>query len=1186
AFDDKGPTVFKENSKEAFSCNIWGEPSSKENEFVLPNFIHESYKIADDGVDYADGGDVRGDSKADPCGTKHATLKELRAHKAAAHAAHVSAKTTYSRLLTARAIKKEEKPDELSCAGELYKTTCSRLLTARAIKKEEMPEELSCAANLNIDMKDNLTSSILQVYDPETIEEAKPKLGNLRSLLSKEGKRKRRDFICPTCKVDQVTEPAFTAHLKIHPLECLTCGNKDTAQHVIDPSSGVSHVRQVLRAASQPTAAHQDASRTQGLQVKTLRNIKDTAQHVIDPSSGVSHVRQVLRAASQPTAAHQDASRTQGLQVRTLPNIKDTAQHVIDPSSGVSHVRQVLRAASQPTAAHQDASRTQGLQAQHVIDPSSGVSHVRQVLRAASQPTAAHQDASRTQGLQIHPLECLTCGKFFARRANLQLHIKTHLGLKDYNKDTAQHVIDPSSGVSHVRQVLRAASQPTAAHQDASRTQGLQAQHVIDPSSGVSHVRQVLRAASQPTAAHQDASRTQGLQIHPLECLTCGKFFARRANLQLHIKTHLGLKDYNKDTAQHVIDPSSGVSHVRQVLRAASQPTAAHQDASRTQGLQAQHVIDPSSGVSHVRQVLRAASQPTAAHQDASRTQGLQIHPLECLTCGKFFARRANLQLHIKTHLGLKDYNKDTAQHVIDPSSGVSHVRQVLRAASQPTAAHQDASRTQGLQAQHVIDPSSGVSHVRQVLRAASQPTAAHQDASRTQGLQIHPLECLTCGKFFARRANLQLHIKTHLGLKDYNKDTAQHVIDPSSGVSHVRQVLRAASQPTAAHQDASRTQGLQAQHVIDPSSGVSHVRQVLRAASQPTAAHQDASRTQGLQIHPLECLTCGKFFARRANLQLHIKTHLGLKDYNKDTAQHVIDPSSGVSHVRQVLRAASQPTAAHQDASRTQGLQVTEPAFTAHLKIHPLECLTCGKFFARRANLQLHIKTHLGLKDYKCDICEKRFMTRQKLGEHHNIHTGRAPYKCTFCDDTFRRYSNMSRAKYLWHKETHADKPRACVYCSDKFVHAASLTRHVRRSHNDLYLSQHTRLKNDNVTCPICKQVCTLFTRSRATCAARTTTSTCRSTRGSRTTTSPVLYASRCVPYSLAHAPRAPLAQRPLLVAAHAAQERQRHLSYMQAGVYLIHSLTRHVRRSHNDLYLSQHTRLKNDNVTCPICK
>lgn len=39
---------------------------------------------------------------------------------------------------------------------------------------------------------------------------------------------------------------------------------------------------------------------------------------------------------------------------------------------------------------------------------------------------------------------------------------------------------------------------------------------------------------------------------------------------------------------------------------------------------------------------------------------------------------------------------------------------------------------------------------------------------------------------------------------------------------------------------------------------------------------------------------------------------------------------------------------------------------FTDHLKIHPLECLTCGKFFNRRPNLQLHLKRHFGIKDYK----------------------------------------------------------------------------------------------------------------------------------------------------------------------------------------------------------------------------
>lgn len=45
---------------------------------------------------------------------------------------------------------------------------------------------------------------------------------------------------------------------------------------------------------------------------------------------------------------------------------------------------------------------------------------------------------------------------------------------------------------------------------------------------------------------------------------------------------------------------------------------------------------------------------------------------------------------------------------------------------------------------------------------------------------------------------------------------------------------------------------------------------------------------------------------------------------------------------------------------------QLNEAAYQAHLKIHPLECLTCGKCFYRRANLALHLKTHLGIKNFK----------------------------------------------------------------------------------------------------------------------------------------------------------------------------------------------------------------------------
>lgn len=120
---------------------------------------------------------------------------------------------------------------------------------------------------------------------------------------------------------------------------------------------------------------------------------------------------------------------------------------------------------------------------------------------------------------------------------------------------------------------------------------------------------------------------------------------------------------------------------------------------------------------------------------------------------------------------------------------------------------------------------------------------------------------------------------------------------------------------------------------------------------------------------------------------------------------------------------------------------------------------------------------------------------------EHHNTHTGRQPVKCTLCDETFRRYSNMvqhrdrhhfnkrakvrdfvcqcgavfhSRAKLQWHQETHDGKPKACSYCSDKFVHASSLTRHVRRTHNEYFLPDKgkTGALAQNVPCPVCKQV------------------------------------------------------------------------------------------------------------------
>ncbi|XP_034251294.1 zinc finger protein 184-like [Thrips palmi] len=174
------------------------------------------------------------------------------------------------------------------------------------------------------------------------------------------------------------------------------------------------------------------------------------------------------------------------------------------------------------------------------------------------------------------------------------------------------------------------------------------------------------------------------------------------------------------------------------------------------------------------------------------------------------------------------------------------------------------------------------------------------------------------------------------------------------------------------------------------------------------------------------------------------------------------------------------------------------EQGYLEHLVVHPLECQLCGKTFLRRKYLSLHMKWHMEIKPHKCQSCDKSFVTRQKLDEHMNTHTGNAPITCSTCGMVFKRYSNLiqhrnrhhlnlkpkkrdyvchcgqvlpSKKKFEWHKEIHDEKPKSCPYCSDKFVHTMSLTRHVRRVHDTRYVPKKER-EGENVECPVCNQV------------------------------------------------------------------------------------------------------------------
>lgn len=166
---------------------------------------------------------------------------------------------------------------------------------------------------------------------------------------------------------------------------------------------------------------------------------------------------------------------------------------------------------------------------------------------------------------------------------------------------------------------------------------------------------------------------------------------------------------------------------------------------------------------------------------------------------------------------------------------------------------------------------------------------------------------------------------------------------------------------------------------------------------------------------------------------------------------------------------------------------------FDKHLRIHPAECVACGKSFHNWVNFSIHLKRHLNIKNHLCRFCPKRFVIRQKLVEHMRIHTNQAPLKCMYCPDRFRRYSNLiqhrnrvhlnkkpsrkdyvcdcgeifqSKAKLEWHQETHENRPKACPHCRERFTHRNSLTRHIRLSHTDKYKFE----KSKTMQCPVCE--------------------------------------------------------------------------------------------------------------------
>lgn len=132
-----------------------------------------------------------------------------------------------------------------------------------------------------------------------------------------------------------------------------------------------------------------------------------------------------------------------------------------------------------------------------------------------------------------------------------------------------------------------------------------------------------------------------------------------------------------------------------------------------------------------------------------------------------------------------------------------------------------------------------------------------------------------------------------------------------------------------------------------------------------------------------------------------------------------------------------------------TCGMKFTQKAnlkihMGSHINDNPYRCEFCPKTFTNKSKLQDHLVAHSNVRQFVCQICNKSYKTRRYLSDHHKLHTEAATLFCKVCNKGF-----FNSLKLKDHMNVHTgEKPYACKYCPKLFTNYPNWLKHVRRLH------------------------------------------------------------------------------------------------------------------------------------------
>ncbi|KAG5888735.1 hypothetical protein JTB14_032011 [Gonioctena quinquepunctata] len=222
------------------------------------------------------------------------------------------------------------------------------------------------------------------------------------------------------------------------------------------------------------------------------------------------------------------------------------------------------------------------------------------------------------------------------------------------------------------------------------------------------------------------------------------------------------------------------------------------------------------------------------------------------------------------------------------------------------------------------------------------------------------------------------------------------------------------------------------------------------------SAVYLNAHKRYHSGDRPHICPFCGKGFITTSDLYHHEKIHVNKRAYTCEKCPKAFNTSSDLhKHNICVHIDRSQWKYVCNSCDRKFPLKIN---LDSHIKTHTGEknfaCHLCDRKCISKSVLRSHIQTHSNVISFKCTVCLQAYKYRKSLNLHlakaHGIGNAKVPvlvkkFICPLCSKAFSANNKLQK-----HIRSHDGvKPFKCLECSKCFADKSYIKTHLKNAHN-----------------------------------------------------------------------------------------------------------------------------------------